>query len=254
MGTKSGGIFPRFLCGFDMKYLVLSKRLETIAKFIQQGAAVADVGTDHGYIPVYLVQNNIAGRVIAADIENGPLLRARASAEEYGVSDRIEFILTDGLDGLRDQGIDTVVIAGMGGETIAGILEKAEWIRTESIRLILQPQTKLAELSNWLNNNRYTILDETLVEDDGRIYTVLLVTAGNSRAPLSCAELYADRLLMEKRDPLLPRYLDRLIEKTKRTVDGMEQARSQVRSDLLIHHKRALEGFIRMKEETDKWL
>jgi tRNA (adenine22-N1)-methyltransferase len=231
----------------------LSKRLQIIAAYIEQGSAVADIGTDHGYIPVYLARNNIARRIIAADIRRDPLARARLSAEEYGVGSRIEFLQTDGLDGLQDQGLDTIIIAGMGGETIAGILERAPWTHTDKVRLILQPQSKLGELSNWLDNNRYAIFDETLAEDDKRIYAVLLVGAGKSRAPLSCAEIYADRILMEKRDPLLPRYLRMLIEKTRKAVDGMEQARGEVRTDELIHHKRALEGFIRMKEETDRW-
>ncbi len=236
-----------------MKHLKLSKRLKAAAEYIEQGAAVADIGTDHGYIPVYLAQNNLAERIIATDIREGPLLRAQASAGEYGVSSRVEFFLTDGLDGLQEQWLDTVVLAGMGGETIAGILERAPWTRTDKVHLVLQPQSKLGVLSNWLDNNGYAIFDETLVEDDGRIYAVLLAGAGKSRAPLSCAEIYADRILMEKRDPLLPRYLDFLIEKTGKTIEGLEQARRGVRIDELMHHKLALKGFLRMKEETEKW-
>lgn len=236
-----------------MKYLKLSKRLETIAGYLEQDSAVADIGTDHGYIPVYLAQNNIARRIIATDFRKGPLARAKLSSVEYGVGDRIEFRLTDGLDGLQDQGLDTIIIAGMGGETITGILERAPWVRTDNVRIVLQPQSKLGMLSNWLDNNRYAIFDETLVKEEGRFYAVLLAGAGSSRTRLSCAEIYADRILMEKRDPLLPGYLDMLIAKTKKVIDGMEQARSGACMDGLIHHKRALEGFIRMKEETDTW-
>jgi tRNA (adenine22-N1)-methyltransferase len=236
-----------------MKHLVLSERLGTAAKYVRQDSAVADIGTDHGYIPVYLAQHNIARRIIAADLRKAPLAHARASAQEYGVADRIEFVLTNGLDGLQDKGLDTIIIAGMGGETIAGILDRAPWVRPGNLRLVLQPQSKLGELSNWLDNNRYAIIDETLVEDDGRIYAVLLAGAGESRAPLSCAEIYADRILMEKRDPLLPKYLDILIEKTTKAVEGMESARGEVRMDELLHQKRALEGFKRMKEETRQW-
>jgi tRNA (adenine22-N1)-methyltransferase len=246
-----------------MKQLELTERLKAAAKYIEQGAAVADIGTDHGYIPVYLTQHNIARRIIAADLRKGPLARARASAQEYGVADRIEFVLTNGLDGLQDKGLDTIILSGMGGETIAGILDRAPWVRSGSLRLVLQPQSKLGELSNWLNNNRYAIFDETLVEDDGRIYAVLLAGAGERRtpngdapdggSPLSCAEIYVDRILMEKRDPLLPKYLDLLIEKTTKIVKGMESTRGEVRMDELLHQKRALEGFIRMKEETRQW-
>ncbi|NLT13462.1 MAG: SAM-dependent methyltransferase, partial [Clostridiales bacterium] len=137
---KAGDASPAFICRFDMKYLELSKRLQAIAAYVKQGSAVADIGTDHGYIPVYLAQHNIARRIIAADIRKRPLARAQLSSVEYGVDDRIEFRLTDGLDGLQEAGLDTIIIAGMGGETIAGILERAPWVLTENVRIILQPQ------------------------------------------------------------------------------------------------------------------
>lgn len=236
-----------------MKQIKLSNRLGAIAGFIGENARVVDVGTDHGHLPVYLAQCGRARRITATDIRRGPLARAVATAEEYGVSHRIEFVLTDGLDGIDGTQYDTVVIAGIGGETIAGILERAPWTKADNVRVILQPQTKICVLSNWLDNNGFAILDEKLAEDDGKIYAVLLAGAGKSRAPLDCAEIYADRILMEKRDPLLPRHLDHLIKKTKRIIAGMERSRRGVRIDELTHYRLALEGFIRMKEETDKW-
>jgi tRNA (adenine22-N1)-methyltransferase len=241
-----------------MKQVKLSPRLNAIAKFIKTGAAVIDVGTDHGYIPVYLAQNSMAKRIIATDLRKGPLDRAKASALEYGVSERIEFIQTDGLigiDGTGDGGaaIDTVILAGMGGETIMAILEEAKWPLLNGLRMILQPQSKLGELSSWLDKNGCAVFDETLVEDEGRIYTVLLAGTGESRAPMSCAELYADRLLTEKRDPLLPRYLDMLIKKTAQEIQGMERSDRKSGTGELLHKKRALEGFIRMRRETEQW-
>lgn len=236
-----------------MKSVKLSPRLSAIEKFVQNGAAVIDVGTDHGYIPIYLAQNNTARRIIATDLRKGPLDRAKTAARQFGVSENIEFFQTDGLTGIDGTDIDTVILAGLGGETIAAILEKAKWPLGNSVRLILQPQSKLAELSNWIDNNGCAIFDEVLVADDGRLYAVLLVGAGKSRAPLSSAELYADRLLMDKCDPLLPQYLDLLIAKTTREIDGMELSGREVRIDELMHKKYALEGFIRMKKETEQW-
>jgi tRNA (adenine22-N1)-methyltransferase len=243
--------------GSAMKKVKLSPRLDAIAKFIENGAAVIDVGTDHGYIPVYLALNNIAQRIIATDLRKGPLERAKATAGEYCVFDRIEFIQTDGLKGITgasgDPAIDTVILAGLGGETIAAILEAARWPLVNGVRLILQPQSKLSVLSNWIDSNGCAIFDETLVEDEGRIYTVLLAGAGASRAPLSCAELHADRILAEKRDPLLPRYLDTLINKTAQEIKGMEMSDRDASSVELITRKQALEGFIRMRKETEQW-
>jgi tRNA (adenine22-N1)-methyltransferase len=236
-----------------MKTVKLTKRLNVIAGYIQNGEAVIDIGTDHGYIPIYLAQNGIARSIVATDLREGPLERAKTAAREYGVAERIEFVQTDGLSGIHGIGIDTVVLAGMGGETIAAILEKAQWLLVSNVRLILQPQSKLDVLSSWIDRNGCAIFDETLVEDDGRIYAVLLAGAGKSRAPFSCAELYADRILTEKRDPLLPRYLDTLITKTTKEIKGLELSDRRARSEELMHKKEALEGFIRMKKETVQW-
>jgi len=152
----------------------LSDRLGTIAGFIEKGAAVADIGTDHGFLPVYLAQTGAASRIIASDMSAGSLGAARRSAARYGVSDKIEFIVAPGLDGVGENDADTIVIAGVGGETIIGILEEAPWTKTGK-RLILQPQTKKAELLAFLSDNGYTVHETAQVQDKGRNYTVLLV-------------------------------------------------------------------------------
>lgn len=231
----------------NMKLIGLSNRLGAAASYIKQGAAVADIGTDHGYIPVYLAQRNIARRIIAADVKSGPLTRARLSAEEYGVGDRIEFILTDGLEGLQDQGLDTIVIAGMGGETIAGILERAPWTKASGVRLILQPQSKLNALLPFLTKAGYVIGDASLVLEDGRIYTVFVACAGENDEP---GEFLS--ILLQKRDPLLPDYLEALIIQARRVAAGLEQS-SRGSEDALAIKKRELDALLVMKEETDRW-
>lgn len=236
-----------------MKQIKLSKRLETIAQYVKQDTDVIDVGTDHGYIPAYLAQNKIAKRIIATDLRTAPLKRAQLSAEEYAVQDQIEFILTDGLCGIDIKGIDTVIIAGMGGETIIKILENAPCVRKENIRFILQPQSKISELSFWLSQFNFEIIDETLVSEDGKIYLVMLVGTGRSKEVLTLAESNADRLLMEKRDPLLPAYLDSLIRKTERAIFGMEQAENENSSPEIEKLKTALFDYIQMKGETETW-
>ena len=228
----------------------LSKRLQAAADYVKTGASVVDVGTDHGYIPVYLVQNEIAARVVASDIRKGPLDSAVESAKNGGVSDRIEFQLADGLPD-RNVGIDTVVIAGMGGETIIHILSMAPWTKN-GVDLILQPQSKIDELSNWLDNSGYAICDEKLVHEDGKFYVVMLVRGGKSRAPFTCAEMFVDRILMEKRDRLLPEYLDFLTKKLTKAYEGLIKSR-----DPDIVEKTRLEITIRqlndMMEETKQW-
>ncbi len=228
----------------DIKKIILSPRLQAAADFVRPRAAVADVGTDHGYIPVYLAQNGLAGRIIATDIKDGPLTSARSSAEVYGVAGRVDFIRTDGLDGLEQAGIDTVILAGMGGETMRGILERAGWTRTQGLQCILQPQTKCDELSAWLAVNGYGLSDARLVRDDGRIYIVLLTRAGKaSETPL--------RLLVRKRDPLLPDYLDELIAKKRRVITGLQKSVRQ--ADELARQEEQYEALQCLKEETNAW-
>jgi len=231
----------------------LTPRLQAAVDMLRDWQCVADIGTDHGYVPVYLAQTQRAGRIIAADVKSGPLDSARRSAARFGVRDKIEFMLTDGFEGMEDIGLEAAILAGMGGETIMDILDMSPWVHTQGLHLVLQPQTKLEDLSVWLDNNGYAIEDEVLVKDSGRIYAVLLVRAGESRAPLSCAELYADRILMEKRDPLLPEYLDDLILRFGRSIDGMSRSINGARADELEHMRRALDGLQKMKEETEKW-
>lgn len=235
------------------KTLSLSPRLAAIASLVPENAKVIDVGTDHGYIPIYLAQTGRADMIFASDINRGPLASARKNAHAYEVEDRIGFILTDGLENTEKIDFDTVIIAGMGGEIISGILENAPWVRDRKISLLLQPQSKICELSNWLDNNGFAITDAKLVRDAGRIYVVYCVSTGKSRAPFTCAEMYADRLLMQKRDPLLPEYLDVLIARFTRMLEGMDAARDEVKIDVYDHTKLALRGFIKMKEEIKTW-
>ena len=242
----SGGNFPRFFrC--NMKQLMLSNRLAAVTGMLGGASGVIDVGTDHGYLPVWLALNGAARRLVAADVRSGPLRRARETAQAYGVSDRIEFILTDGFDGIGADGIDAVVLAGMGGETITGILDKAPWVLDRSVRLILQPQTKADVLIGWLKGKGCRLWDAALAEDDGRLYLVFAAGAGEDgpfRGPLG--------LLLMKRDPLLPRYLSGLIEKFGRALHGLERS-SRGRLEEIEALRAEIDGYIRMKEEVDRW-
>lgn len=229
-----------------MKSIKLSNRLGAAAAFIGRSAGVADVGTDHGFLPVWLAQNGLCSRIVATDINKGPLERALTTASDYGVADRIEFMRTDGLVGVDNTGLDTVVIAGMGGETIISILEKAEWVHSTGIRLILQPQTKLALLAGWLRDAGFSLRDAVLAEDDGRLYVILL--AGWEE---EAEYIEPIRLLAAKRDVLLPMYLEREITKTRHAVRGMKEASGD--TDALRLKEQQLRLLVEIREETDRW-
>ena len=154
----------------------LSARLQCVADYVLPGSVVMDVGTDHAYLPIWLLQNGISPRAFASDNKPGPLQNAAAGATAAGVADALTLYLCDGVRLCDPDSVDTVVLAGMGGETIRGILDDSPW--TLDKRLILQPQTKLTELRTWLAERGLCVMDARLADDTGRIYVIWLVGPG----------------------------------------------------------------------------
>ena len=147
-----------------MRQLQLQPRLQLLATLVPEGSRLADVGTDHGYVPVYLLQRGLIKGAIASDIGAEPLQHAKNTAAEYGVAG-INFRLCPGLDTVAPEECDTILIAGMGGETIITILENAPWTKRGEHLLLLQPMTKVEMLRKWLADNGYTFTGERLVFD-----------------------------------------------------------------------------------------
>lgn len=201
----------------------MNKRLELIASIMPHGRGFADVGTDHGYLPVYMAQHGYSGKIIASDINEGPLSTAVASARQAGVENRICFRLCDGLDGCGSEELDTIVIAGMGGDTICGILDRADWVMSRDILLILQPMTKAEVLRYWLTNNDFAICGEWLIEENGEIYQILSARFG-ARTPLSDAELFTGKYELAVGNALFPVQLAALIKRFERAAAGMSKA------------------------------
>ena len=152
--------------------IILSPRLQCCASHITGSQRVADIGCDHGYLDIHLLQTGAACAVIAADVNEGPLQSAVRNAEKYGVSDKRRFYLSDGARNIpRD--FDTLVCAGMGADTMIHILESAPWLRKEQYRMILQCQTKTHLLRRYLSENRWFIRDEDVLQDGKFLYTVM---------------------------------------------------------------------------------
>ena len=224
----------------------LTDRLLKIANLVTKGKKIADIGTDHGYIPVYLALKDRTRELIAADIQKGPLNSARLSASEYGVEHSISFIQTDGLSGIPQNKADIVVIAGMGGETICGILERSGW-DFSSKQLILQPMSKLPELRLWLFENGFKICDECLVKDSGEIYTVLSVMFGWQE--WSCKDIHIGRALIVNRDPLLPEQLDKLEYKAKHVAAELKRSESKRSAEKIEELETVISYYEKAREE-----
>ena len=201
--------------------LPLSKRLLACTDFIVPGDRVADIGCDHGYLGIHLLQTGIAESIIAADINEMPLQSAVRNAEKHGVRDKITFHLSDGVENIpRD--FDTLVCAGMGADTMISILEAAPWLKNEKYRLILQCQSRRPELRKYLYENGYSIRRETLARDGKFIYPVTEVVYSPAE-PLSAGGYHITPALLESQSPLLPDFYRRVIDGLKTTVEGLSR-------------------------------
>ena len=152
---------------------MLDDRLLCAASLVRPGSRVADIGTDHAYLPLYLVEQGLCPSAIASDVRPGPADSARRHVSEAGLSDRIMVRLGDGLVGIAPDEVDDIVIAGMGGETIAAILQTAPWVKSDRYRLVLQPMTRSEQLRRWLLTNGFTLLTERVTQDGKHLYTVI---------------------------------------------------------------------------------
>lgn len=227
----------------------LSPRLRAAASLVPEGVRLADVGTDHAYLPAALILEGKIPFAIAADLRQGPLARARATVREYGLEGKVVFRLCDGLKGVRPDEVDAVVIAGMGGETIADILAAAPWTRERDIPLILQPMSSMPDLRMWLAGHGCRIVTEVLAREGDALYTAFLVRAGEE-GPLAPAELWAGR---NRPDPLRGAWLDRWLDRTGRALEGLSLARrgdAQAKKQELQQVRAGLEE---MKKEWQTW-
>ena len=197
-----------------MQKYILDKRLLAAASFVPQGAILADIGSDHAYLPIYLAQAGKIQRALASDINDGPVEAARKNIISYGACDKVIAQKADGLDGVENFCPDCITILGMGGELIVRIIDRAPWVRNKKIRLILQPMTHGEILSRYLCEQGFEIVDETIVcdgERDDRIYRILVAEFDGQKRELTDAEHYVGRLNLTRQPDGAQTYIKRLI-------------------------------------------
>lgn len=202
----------------------LSKRLKTVADFVTPGGVVADIGCDHAYTAIYLVKAGIAKHVIAMDINEGPLIRARENAVRYGVENRIEIRQSDGMEGLHSGEADCILIAGMGGRLMVNILREGRTILNQAPELILQPQSEYALVRRHLHEVGYRISGESMLTEDRKYYTVIKAAAGRERYQEEPYYRFG-KILLDGKNPCLRDYLEERKRKTERILEQMGQNR-----------------------------
>lgn len=194
------------------KQVELSGRMQAVADMVTKGNRVCDVGCDHGYVSIYLVQKGISPCVLAMDVNRGPLLRAADHIKRYGVEDYIKLRLSDGLSEYHVGEADTLLCAGMGGRLMMSILEK-EPNKTEDFKeLILQPQSEIKLFRRFLREKGYTVLEEDMVFEEGKYYPMMKVSlSGHVPEPVTEEEYEMEDLLgpllLKKLNPVLKEYI-----------------------------------------------
>lgn len=223
----------------------LSARLVAIARLIPKGKIVADIGTDHGILPVYLVSQGISPTAIASDLNKGPLEAAKKTVTEAGLSHKIKLRLGFGLETVEFAEADVAVIAGMGGGTISKIIE-ASGDQCPVKELVMQPMGDSGQLREWLVRNGWKIIDEDIIEEGGRYYEIIYSVKGREQV-LDQSILTIGPRLFEKKHPLLEKLIKREIEGNTNIIASLEQGLGEeidFKRNGLIERNRHLERII----------
>ena len=204
----------------------LSNRLQAIANFIPKNSMVADIGTDHGYIPMYLIEKKISKQVIASDVSQGSLNKTISYIKDLKMEDKVIPRLGDGLEVIKPFEVDTVVIAGMGGLLIKEILDKDLNITNSITNFILQPMIASIELREYLINNNFKIIDEDLIKEDDKFYEVIFAKKGKDYIEKEI-NFEISKQILEKKHPLIKEFIDHKILMAKNILNNLESKTSE---------------------------
>lgn len=217
---KWGAVLELFKEGTKLK---LDSRLSAVAELVRGNSTLADIGTDHAYLPVYLIQNNIIKSAIASDIGKGPLENARKTVEKYGFTDKIQLRLSDGLKKFRPNEVNEISVAGMGGLLISQFINETEWFKSEEIHLILQPMTHTEDLRKALYDNGFYIDKELVAKDTDKLYIVLSAYYSGEKYNYSEFDLIVGKLPLNS-DELSKEYLNKIFVKYNKKLIALKDA------------------------------
>ena len=201
----------------------LDNRLMAIANLVRKDKVFADIGTDHAYLPVYLVEKDIIKKGIAADLRIGPLENARDAVVSYGYSEQIELRLSDGLDNFKENEAQEIAVAGMGGLLISEFINRTIWLKNENIHLILQPMTHVEELRKTLFDNGFIIDNEVVAKDGDKLYIILSVYYYEGQTAYTDLDLIVGKLPYNN-DELSKEFLLKLYNKYNKKLDALKKA------------------------------
>ncbi|HHU28900.1 TPA: SAM-dependent methyltransferase [bacterium] len=217
----------------------ISKRLEAVASFVSNNEVVLDVGTDHGLLMIYLIKNKIIERGYASDLREGPLKSAQQNVELFGLNNKIQLLLSDGLNKMSDD-VTTIIIAGMGGELISKILSN-DLDKIKDKTLILQPNTQVPNLREFIMNNNLKIIDEEIIFEDGHYYEIMKVVKGQEK--LSKEEIYFGPILLKKKSEIFIQKYESEYKKYINILTKLDD-KHDTRKKKIIKHIKMIEVFL----------
>ena len=229
----------------------LSSRLTTVAKFVPKGSRMADIGSDHAYLPCYLAKKEIITAAIAGEVAQGPFQSAERNVQAEGLTSTISVRLGDGLEVIKPGEVDCITIAGMGGSLISSILEAGKDKLAAVKRLVLQPNIHALSIRNWFLQNGWELINEEIIEEDGKIYEVLVAEKGDPHKPYQQAEigkglLFGPFLLGSKE----PAFLKKWNQELKNWLRIYEQLEAASSSDETEARKQEIVSKIKMAKEV----
>ncbi len=224
----------------------LSHRLQLVADFVPPCESVADIGTDHGYVPLELLKRGIVEKAYALDINEGPLERAALHRSEQGLEDKMELRLSDGLEKLRPEEAETLVIAGMGGDLTVRILQRGKNVADSAKTLVLSPHSEWGEVRRYLEKNGRKIDREAMIKDGGKYYLVLRAVHGVEET--GEAEQEFGKLLLGQKDPVLSEYLSMLL----RRYENIEEKLAVQESPASLERQKEIKRILKLIREAKK--
>ena len=207
----------------------LSKRLQAVANLVTPGNRLADIGTDHGYVPIWLYEQGRIPSALAMDLREGPLQRAKEHIRMHGLDEKIKTRLSDGLEKLLPGEADSIVIAGMGGMLVVKILTQGQAVLDSVQELILQPQSDLDAVREYLHRTGFVIVQEEMVFEEGKYYPMMKAVHGENTDDRKIWFLYG-RLLLENRHPVLESYLQKEYDSCCKLLEKLSKTATEVAS------------------------
>jgi tRNA (adenine22-N1)-methyltransferase len=223
--------------------LEISNRLKMVADQVKYSNTIADIGTDHAYVPIYLCESNKIESAIACDVNKGPLEKAEANIKKYQLEKRITTSLGSGLEKIEPKQVDAIVVAGMGGKLIIDILNnKLETVQGLK-QMVLQPQLDVDQVREYIHTIGFRIENEEMLIEDNKYYTIISVIPGTEKYN-SKIEYMLGKILIERKDPVLKKYLKMSIDKYKKIINQLTNKNtvsSMQRKEILVEEIKALE-------------